>query len=70
MAALTALLEVVSDGFGFSKKLTTFPISSISKIPLLPVSMVTRERISREMETELGRERGGRYHDQDRYSRE
>lgn len=44
ITGLTALLEVVSDGFGFSRKLTTFPVSSTSKIPLLLVSMVTNGR--------------------------
>ena len=34
----TAFLEVVSVGFGFSRKLTTFPVSSNSRIPLLMVS--------------------------------
>lgn len=34
----TAFLDVVSLGFGFSRKLTTFPVSSNSRIPLLMVS--------------------------------
>lgn len=52
MVGLTARLEVVSEAFGFSRKLTSFPVSSISKIPLLQVSVVTRERISIERERE------------------
>lgn len=58
---LTALLEVVSEGFGFSRKLTTFPVSSTSKIPLLLVSMVTNgrdqtfEEVGRKGEGERGR---------------
>ena len=40
----TAFLDVVSVGFGFSRKLTTFPVSSNSRIPLLMVSGGERER--------------------------